>query len=769
MKSHNNERKDWLWIGDQRTLFLFGLLFMAATNGCSGDTPEARIPKDPTGGESERIRSSREGTGMLRRGETQATGLKLKVPRPPHGLTLQPPPGIRNRTPNEPVVSATQDHHQALESVESPADFVPLSTLNAIQDYGLTHQSPGGEPLAVVIGADDNEEIGTTTGIPWRWVAKLEMRWGSEWYRCSGAMVGSHWLLTAGHCVYDHDFNDWADQINVIPGKDGSNEPYGSTYAKKMYSLKGWTQNYNYDYDIALLELADGIGNQVGWFGVASKSDSNLIDSKVNMAGYPGAYGNSLQYFNSGYVTGLQTNRIHHTCDTHGGQSGSPVWHYDGENRHVVGVHSGGYKDNYSYNRATRVTKAKFDWIAGHLGVCIPDCNGQDCGGDGCGGSCGSCGTGLFCSSGQCVCDDDCSAGSSKCLSSGTFKTCGDFDADWCLEWSSSKSCPSGTICDGGQCVCQDDCTYGEATCLSDTTYKTCGDLDSDSCYEWSSSQSCGSGEICLNGKCHCQDECKAGDSTCSSSDSVTFCGDFDADDCLEWGTETKCPAGGVCQYGQCMCVPQCADRQCGDDGCGGTCGTCSADSQCAGGTCLIVDGARCEQNQECRSRWCVPLVGTEDGYCRSGCSVSLGDCVWGTSCISYGDPEIGVCMPNINKHAWFEECQSGSQCVSGMCFAPDTQEIQRCVFNCIGGTCPDGHTCLDGGYLGSVCWPSAQSDEPQPPTTTITIPYDSTDSRGGCAITRVTGGKAATAPMLLVIALFLLPFSIRRIAGTAR
>ncbi|NUN15439.1 MAG: hypothetical protein HUU55_17585 [Myxococcales bacterium] len=46
-------------------------------------------------------------------------------------------------------------------------------------------------------------------------------------------------------------------------------------------------------------------------------------------------------------------------------------------------------------------------------------------------------------------------------------------------------------------------------------------------------------------------------------------------------------------------CQPNCADKQCGGDGCGGTCGQCGAGSSCAAGKC-ILDISYCVQ--ECDS-----------------------------------------------------------------------------------------------------------------------------------------------------------------------
>jgi hypothetical protein len=59
---------------------------------------------------------------------------------------------------------------------------------------------------------------------------------------------------------------------------------------------------------------------------------------------------------------------------------------------------------------------------------------------------------------------------------------------------------------------------------------------------------------------------------------------DCTADDCDEQArvcVHTPMEACAVCRAGP-SCVPQCADKQCGDDGCGGECGTCDPGYGCA-------------------------------------------------------------------------------------------------------------------------------------------------------------------------------------------
>jgi hypothetical protein len=41
---------------------------------------------------------------------------------------------------------------------------------------------------------------------------------------------------------------------------------------------------------------------------------------------------------------------------------------------------------------------------------------------------------------------------------------------------------------------------------------------------------------------------------------------------------------------GQCACAPSCTGKSCGDDGCGGRCGTCPQGQSCEAGSCTYPD-----------------------------------------------------------------------------------------------------------------------------------------------------------------------------------
>ncbi|HOW51172.1 MAG TPA: hypothetical protein PLV42_03890 [bacterium] len=76
---------------------------------------------------------------------------------------------------------------------------------------------------------------------------------------------------------------------------------------------------------------------------------------------------------------------------------------------------------------------------------------------------------------------------------------------------------------------------------------------------------------------------------------------------CLHYGPSTACGGSIACTgAGQCVCTPNCDGKTCGDNGCGGSCGTCPVvkTGNCVGGDSIefftggACDGANCQYTQ---------------------------------------------------------------------------------------------------------------------------------------------------------------------------
>jgi len=120
---------------------------------------------------------------------------------------------------------------------------------------------------------------------------------------------------------------------------------------------------------------------------------------------------------------------------------------------------------------------------------------------------------------------------------------------------------------------------------------------------------------------CDTLSTCEAGACLCIPNCIAKSCGD---DGC--GGSCGSCGDTGACMADFSCCDKACGDRQCGDDACGGTCGSCGAD------VCLTDTGMCC--TPDCLGRTCGD----------DGCGGSCGECDAGLACPLNGQCE---CEPS--------------------------------------------------------------------------------------------------------------------------
>lgn len=214
----------------------------------------------------------------------------------------------------------------------------------------------------IVCGADGRRRITTTKTIPYRWNCELVITFpGLGQGTGTGWLVGPRCVITAGHCVHGGGAGQtFASRIEVIPGMNGSQRPYGTFVSTKFYSVDGWINNGDPNFDYACIILDQPIGNQLGHFGFANFSTAKLRSMTMNTAGYPGDKAFGTQWFMAGPMTNVSNTVLQYMTDTFGGQSGSSVWTYEAGQRFAFGIHVRGGCPN----EATRINSSVYSNIA---------------------------------------------------------------------------------------------------------------------------------------------------------------------------------------------------------------------------------------------------------------------------------------------------------------------------------------------------------------------------------------------------------------------
>lgn len=275
----------------------------------------------------------------------------------PNGLLLS------NPNPDEESSGATAGELGADTEIElgSPADS-DGSAVEVLTDAIIGSYPELGEVSEVIIGTDDRIRVQNTTGYPWSAIVHLRIVADTgAVFGGTGFLVGPRTIITAGHCVFLHDHRGWARSIEVIPGRNGAQRPFGTFTAPRssLRSVTGWTSSKQRSHDYGAIILPANVrpGVQTGTFGFASRNDSFLMGSALNLSGYPGDKPGE-QWFMAQRPKSVASRVITYDIDTVGGQSGSPVWVLQDGKRYAVGVHTNGAS---SGNSATRIDSDVFN------------------------------------------------------------------------------------------------------------------------------------------------------------------------------------------------------------------------------------------------------------------------------------------------------------------------------------------------------------------------------------------------------------------------
>lgn len=198
------------------------------------------------------------------------------------------------------------------------------------------------------------------------------------------------------------------------------------------------------------------------------------------------------------------------------------------------------------------------------------------------------------------------------------------------------------------------------------------------------------------------------------------------SDECC---TDTDCEAGERCQNGACSaaCEPSCMDRQCGNDGCGRPCGSCTGNDTCQDGQCVCQPGC---SGKSCGSDGCGGSCGTciagaetcQEQQCVCSTPGKLGPgeiCSSAADCCSYSGEEIcsrgtgfcetflPVCRSGLGgKCGGNCDCRGDLECRDGRCQCPPGRPYLDDGICCLQGDSPCGGVRCCGPFESCFCPP---------------------------------------------------------------
>ncbi len=336
-----------------------------------------------------------------------------------------------------------------------------------------------------------------------------------------------------------------------------------------------------------------------------------------------------------------------------------------------------------------------------------------------------------------------CAPGVTSCNADGTCATCTpDCTGKQCGSDGCSGLCgvcADATLSTCSQGTCVDPCFPTALKC----TVAVCGDNGcGGSCGDCAPGSSCSSGQckkdvvVPDNGSCtgHCGSSAPAGCyCTATCADDGNCCLDYQqkcgcTPDCAgkECGPNGCGGSCGICSNsskkfcsaaGQCTaaCTPDCSGKTCGDDGCGGTCGACAAGSSCQWTQQCVPDAWKCDPSLYADHIACDCGCGAPDSDCQTA-GTSVFNCpLPATKCTSGGLCDTTFCETDAtcNTGQWCTGLYfTGGTTFGGACLAP-VASASPPGFPCnVGDECASS-VCLDG-LCRQYCASDAQCPESQ-------------------------------------------------------
>ena len=212
-------------------------------------------------------------------------------------------------------------------------------------------------------------------GWPESTTVKTITTWPSaEVTECSGVLVDPFAVLTAAHCVFTHideycDAQDscWAADLKIFIHY-GTGQEQESAYTQ-ILTWTAWTQNYDFNYDLAGIKLDKALGDAVGWLGFGYNNDDPFFTNKAFR--YTNYVIDTLSTTPDFLFTNLKEHQLFSNGPSEYGQAGAGA--HSNEYFHIVFSALSHHReiDGETKTGHTRITPDKFtalrDWISGTI------------------------------------------------------------------------------------------------------------------------------------------------------------------------------------------------------------------------------------------------------------------------------------------------------------------------------------------------------------------------------------------------------------------
>ena len=182
-----------------------------------------------------------------------------------------------------PMPQVTRQQHQAM--MKRVQAETARSTIRQASTVVLPHL--GGSLAATVsTSVRDTEQVQDLDAFPYSAALKMVMTFGGGNFMGSAFIIGRRSVITAGHCVYDPNAQEWASNIQYMPGFDNGTAPHGVFTPIATTCLSEYFNTGNLVFDVAASVVDRDFPDELGSTGYTI--DHVLQRGKLRSVGYPG-------------------------------------------------------------------------------------------------------------------------------------------------------------------------------------------------------------------------------------------------------------------------------------------------------------------------------------------------------------------------------------------------------------------------------------------------------------------------------------------------
>ena len=212
----------------------------------------------------------------------------------------------------------------------------------------LATSAEAGNPLLPGVKGDDDRFRADSREYPWSAVGRLNKRTGGH---CTGTLIGPDLVLTAAHCLWNKRTRRFLPKVSLhfVAGWQRG-EYLAHSKAAELILPAGYrpdpAKRGKLHLDWALVRLAEPVGETTGYLGV-ERLDRKVLARLMQeqavfvQAGYSQDKKHVLTVHAACRMAGFtgKTDLLAHHCDAVPGDSGSPIFRFDGEGFRIVGIH----------------------------------------------------------------------------------------------------------------------------------------------------------------------------------------------------------------------------------------------------------------------------------------------------------------------------------------------------------------------------------------------------------------------------------------------